>query len=118
MSTWHCVKHCGACCQLDPVDRPELPDHLTATELDLYQSLIGFDGWCIHFDQVTRECQIYDQRPDFCRVRPDTFERMFGIAPEELNEFAIECCREQIEGVYGDRSLESIRFEQAIDQRL
>jgi hypothetical protein len=39
---------------------------------------------------------------------------MFGIEPAELNDFAIACCREQIEGVYGERSLESIRFEQAI----
>jgi hypothetical protein len=114
MATWHCVKNCGACCHLDPNERPELPDYLTPAELALYQSLIGSDGWCIHFDHTTRECQIYDERPDFCRVRADTFARMFGIEPAELNDFAIACCREQIEGVYGERSLESIRFEQAI----
>jgi hypothetical protein len=39
---------------------------------------------------------------------------MYGIEPEELNDFAIDCCREQIEGVYGDRSLEIIRFNQAV----
>ncbi|MEO0521169.1 MAG: YkgJ family cysteine cluster protein, partial [Cyanobacteria bacterium P01_A01_bin.116] len=23
MATWQCVKNCGACCQLDPADRPD-----------------------------------------------------------------------------------------------
>jgi uncharacterized protein len=114
MATWHCMKHCGACCHLDPGDRPEMPDYLEEDELALYLSLVGPDGWCIHFDQNTRECQIYNERPDFCRVQANTFERMFGIEPEELNDFAIDCCREQIEGVYGDRSLESLRFEREI----
>jgi uncharacterized protein len=114
MTTWQCVKNCGACCQLDPGDRPDLPEYLGGEELSLYLSLVGEDGWCIHFNQITRECGVYEDRPDFCRVQPDTFSRMFGIEPEELNGFAIDCCREQIEGVYGDRSLESICFEQAI----
>jgi uncharacterized protein len=114
MATWQCIKNCGACCQLDPGDRPDLPEYLDGDGLALYLSLVGEDGWCIHFNQNTRECGVYEDRPNFCRVQPDTFSRMFGIEPEELNEFAIDCCREQIEGVYGDRSLESIRFEQAI----
>jgi uncharacterized protein len=107
MATWHCVKNCGACCHLDPADRPELPDYLTAAELDLYHSFTGPDGWCIHFDHTTRECRIYNERPNFCRVQADTFAQMFGIEPVELNDFAIACCREQIEGVYGERSLKA-----------
>lgn len=114
MATWQCVKNCGACCHLDPSDRPELDEYLEPDELALYLSLVGEDGWCIHFNQDTRECQVYEKRPNFCRVRADTFGQMFGIEPEELNDFAIECCREQIEGVYGDRSLESLRFEREI----
>jgi hypothetical protein len=39
---------------------------------------------------------------------------MYNIEPEELNDFAIDCCGEQIEGVYGDRSLEMLRFNQAV----
>jgi uncharacterized protein len=114
MATWKCIQNCGACCHLDPGDRPDLPEYLTGDELALYLSLVGEDGWCIHFEQATRKCQIYDDRPSFCQVRPETFSKMFGIEPDELNDFAIECCRDQIEGVYGDRSLESIRFEQAV----
>ena len=114
MATWQCVKQCGACCQLDPGDRPDLEAYLSEDELALYLSLIGPDGWCIHFDSENRECQIYPDRPSFCRVEADSFERMFGIQPEELNDFAIECCRQQIEGVYGDRSLELMRFNRAV----
>jgi uncharacterized protein len=114
MATWQCVKQCGACCNLDPSDRPELADYLTTEELQTYLSLVGADGWCIHFDQDSRECKIYDSRPRFCRVQADTFQDMFGIQPEDLNDFAIDCCRQQIEAVYGDRSLEILRFDQAI----
>jgi uncharacterized protein len=104
------MKHCGACCHLDPSDRPELETYLSAAELSQYLGMVGPDGWCIHFDGTTRQCSIYDDRPSFCRVRPDTFSRMFGIEPADLNDFALQCCQEQIEAVYGDRSLESLRF--------
>lgn len=114
MATWQCVKQCGACCNLDPADRPDLEDYLGPEELSLYLSMVGEDGWCIHYDQTTRECTIYADRPRFCRVQADVFEDLYGIAPEELNDFAIDCCIEQIEGVYGDRSLELLRFEREI----
>jgi uncharacterized protein len=114
MATWQCVKQCGACCHLDPTERPDLDEYLTPEELHLYLSLVGEDGWCIHFDPDARECRVYENRPRFCRVEPETFYDMFGVDPEELNDFAIECCREQIEAVHGDRSLEMIRFNQAV----
>lgn len=114
MATWRCVKHCGACCHLDPSDRPELEAYLTPDELQLYMSLVGEDGWCINFDPTERECRIYDNRPRFCRVEATVFHDLYGIAPDELNEFAIDCCRQQIEGVYGDRSLEMMRFDREI----
>jgi hypothetical protein len=47
-------------------------------------------------------------------VESEAFQDMYGIQAEELNDFAIECCRQQIQGVYGDRSLEILRFEQAV----
>ncbi|NJO40444.1 MAG: YkgJ family cysteine cluster protein [Cyanobacteria bacterium RU_5_0] len=114
MATWRCVKQCGACCHLAPGDRPDLDDYLTPTELDLYLSLVGQDGWCIHFNHDTRECCIYPDRPRFCRVEPDVFHDLYGVKPEELNDFAIDCCRQQIEGVYGDRSLEMLRFDREV----
>jgi uncharacterized protein len=114
MANWCCVQQCGACCHLDPAERPEVQDYLTPEEWAHYLSLVGADGWCIHFDGVTRRCRIYKERPQFCRVQPDVFQRLYGVEPEELNEFAIACCREQIDAVYGDRSLESLRFEREI----
>ena len=88
--------------------------YLTPEEWEQYLSLVGADGWCIHFDADHRRCKIYADRPQFCRVQPDVFQRMYGVAPEDLNDFAIACCRQQIDAVYGDRSLESIRFEREI----
>lgn len=108
------MKQCGACCNLDPSDRPDLEDYLTPDELALYLSMVGHDGWCVNYDSFNRECRIYEERPRFCRVTPETFERLYGIEPEELDEFAIACCHEQIEGVYGDRSLELLRFDREV----
>lgn len=106
MATWQCIKGCGACCQLDPSDRPDLGEYLTDEELAHYLSLIGEDRWCINFDHQTRECRIYDNRPRFCRVQPDIFQQMYGIETAEFNDFAIDCCCQQIEGVYGKDSQE------------
>jgi hypothetical protein len=47
-------------------------------------------------------------------VEAEVFQDMYEIEPEELNDFAIDCCRQQIEGVYGDRSLEMLRFDKAV----
>ena len=114
MATWQCIQGCGACCNLDPSDRPELENYLTTEDLDLYLSLVGEDGWCLNYDAELRECRIYEDRPRFCRVRPDTFGRMFGVRPEDFNDFAIDCCCQQIEGVYGEESLELMRYNHAV----
>jgi Fe-S-cluster containining protein len=114
MATWRCVKYCGACCHLDPSDRPDLEDYLAPDELTQYLSMVGEGGWCIHFDHETRECQIYADRPRFCRVQDDVFQDLYGVAPEDLNDFAIDCCRQQIDAVYGDRSLEMLKFDREV----
>ncbi len=114
MATWRCVKQCGACCNLDPADRPDLAEYLSPEELTLYLSMVGEEGWCVNFDRVTRECRIYADRPRFCRVQAEVFQDMFGVNPADLDEFAIDCCRQQIEGVYGDRSLEMLRFDHEV----
>ena len=53
MGIWRCVKHCGACCHLDPADRPNLEDYLSAEELEVYLSMVGEGGWCVNFDRAT-----------------------------------------------------------------
>ena len=114
MATWRCVKHCGACCQLDPADRPDLADYLSPAELEQYLSMVGEEGWCIYFDRTKRECRIYEQRPRFCRVQVDTFKIMYGVEAEEFDDFAIDCCHQQIEGVYGENSQEMQRYNQEV----
>ncbi len=114
MATWQCIQSCGACCFLAPADRPDLEEYLTADQLDAYLSLVGSDGWCINYDKTNRTCTIYDDRPDFCRVTPETFTAMFGVDPEDLDEFAIACCQEHIRDIYGDPSAELNRFNQSI----
>ncbi|NJO60705.1 MAG: YkgJ family cysteine cluster protein [Richelia sp. RM2_1_2] len=114
MATWQCVKQCGACCYLEPAERPDLEEYLSSQELAEYLSMVGEDGWCINYDHGQRECSIYAERPRFCRVEPEVFKDLFGIESEELNDFAIECCHQQIESIYGDRSLEMLRFDRAV----
>ncbi|MFM7470235.1 MAG: YkgJ family cysteine cluster protein [Nodosilinea sp.] len=115
MATWQCVKNCGACCFLAPEERPELENYLTPAQIDQYMGLVGPEGWCIHYDPGQRLCTIYDHRPDFCRVTPQTFKVMFNIEAEELNDFAIACCQEHIGDIYGEDSLEMDRFNQTVD---
>jgi Fe-S-cluster containining protein len=113
MAHWQCIRGCGACCHLDPRDRPDLDQYLDPESLAHYLSLVGEGGWCIHFDPEERTCRIYDDRPWFCRVQADTFGALYGIDPEELNDFAIACCHNQIDGVYGNDSPERLRFHEA-----
>jgi hypothetical protein len=114
MTTWQCVHSCGACCFLAPDDRPDLAKYLTPEQLSHYLSLVGADGWCINYDKKTRICRIYDSRPDFCRVTPATFEAMFGVPANTLDDFAIACCQEHIKDIYGEQSTELARFNQTV----
>ncbi|ERN39774.1 putative Fe-S-cluster oxidoreductase [Rubidibacter lacunae KORDI 51-2] len=110
MATWQCMTHCGACCYLSPEERPDLGDYLTAAELAQYRSLVGTDGWCVHFDRADRTCKIYADRPSFCRVSPEGFRRMFAIASEDFQAFAIDCCYQHIGDIFGPDSSEWQRY--------
>ncbi len=110
MAIWQCIHQCGACCNLTPADRPQLADYLTPTELEQYLGMVGKEGWCIHYDHGDRRCLIYESRPRFCRVSPETFKAMFDVEATEFDEFAIACCQAQITGVYGRRSEELKRY--------
>ncbi|MEM1366803.1 MAG: YkgJ family cysteine cluster protein [Cyanobacteria bacterium P01_H01_bin.15] len=114
MKSWRCLENCGACCHLEPNERPQLAEYLTDAELTHYFSLVGADGWCIHYDQASRRCQIYADRPDFCRVEPEGFERRFAVEPADFDEFAIDCCLQQIGGVYGPASPEMRNYERTV----
>lgn len=75
-----------------------LPDPV---EYDLYMSMANDDGWCKHYDKDNRACTIYTDRPRFCRVETDTFGSMYGVDPEDMDDFCSACCNEQITDVYG-----------------
>ena len=111
---WRCISGCGACCRLDPGERHEAIEALSPDQQELYLSMVGPDGWCIHFDTGSSSCRIYADRPSFCRV--DNLAALFDVPPEEANGFAIDCCRQQIRCEHGGRGMVMKRFEQAIRQ--
>ncbi len=110
---WHCQERCGACCYLQPTERPDLAEYLTPDEFDRYRSMVGADGWCRHYDRASRRCRIYEQRPEFCRVSAANFERLYGVDPEEFDEFAVNCCLEHIADSFGPESPEFERYSRA-----
>ena len=105
---WQCISQCGACCRLAPEERAEALEALNEEDQATYLSMVGSDGWCIHFDSGGRRCRIYDDRPKFCRV--SCLDQLFDIEPDQLDVFAIGCCQQQIRSVYGGRSKELRRF--------
>ena len=105
---WQCISQCGACCRLAPEERAEALEALNEEDQATYLSMVGNDGWCIHFDSGGRRCRIYDDRPKFCRV--SCLDQLFDIEPDQLDVFAIGCCQQQIRSVYGGRSKELRRF--------
>ena len=75
---WACIKDCGACCKLGPLDsRPDLKSYLSPEDYERYVSMIGPDDWCVNFDKKSRMCKIYDTRPEFCRVEVARFTRIY-----------------------------------------
>ena len=109
---WSCMDQCGACCRLAPDERPEAVAALDPLQQEQYLSMVGDDGWCIHFDSGSRRCRIYESRPDFCRV--SSLCGLFGVEPDQADVFAISCCRQQIRSVHGGRSRELRKFERLI----
>tara|TARA_B100000029_G_scaffold484913_1_gene537668 strand:+ start:192 stop:566 length:375 start_codon:yes stop_codon:yes gene_type:complete len=106
---WSCITNCGACCFLAPDQRLEAIEQLESSDARTYMRMVGPDGWCVHFDTGSRRCRIYDERPDFCKVK--NLPKLFNVDENKLGPFAIKCCRQQIKSVYGKRSLEIRRFE-------
>ena len=89
-------------------------DRLSALSEDdqaTYLSMVGPDGWCIHYDSGGRRCRIYEQRPGFCRV--SELGQLFSVDEDQLDSFATACCRQQIRSTYGGRSQTLRRFNRA-----
>lgn len=112
MEHWRCISGCGACCRLDPALRGEALEALSEEQRALYLSMVGPDGWCVHFDTGGRRCRIYDRRPDFCRV--ENLMRLFGAEGEDADALAISCCTQQIRSEDGGRGRVMRRFRRAV----
>ncbi|KAL0344587.1 UNVERIFIED_CONTAM: hypothetical protein Sradi_4290000 [Sesamum radiatum] len=95
---WQCVQNCGACCKLDKGPTFPSPDEIfdDPSDIQLYESLVGEDGWCIHYDKSSRKCSIYAERPYFCRVEPEVFDRLYGIDKKK-----VQGLQEELTMLYG-----------------
>ncbi|KAL2481479.1 hypothetical protein Adt_34445 [Abeliophyllum distichum] len=113
---WQCVQNCGACCKLDKGPAFPYPEEIfeDPSDVELYKSLIGPDGWCIHYEKSTRKCSIYADRPYFCRVEPGIFEELYGIDKKKFQKEACSSCVDTIKAVYGLQSKELDNFNHAI----
>lgn len=109
---WQCIGGCGACCRLDPAQRPEALDALSPAQRQTYLAMVGEDGWCIHYDSGGRRCRIYAGRPDFCQVA--NLIGLFGAESSDGDALAIACCLQQIRSEYGGRSRVMKRFLRAL----
>ncbi len=109
---WNCIKHCGACCKLDPVARISALQALSKEQQDLYLSMAGQDGWCKYYDKSSHKCTIYKDRPFFCKV--ENLDKIFNISVKNKSTFAIKCCKEQIRDIYGGRSKVMKRYSLSI----
>ncbi|KAJ8899875.1 hypothetical protein K2173_019578 [Erythroxylum novogranatense] len=111
-TNWRCVEGCGACCKLAKGPAFTTPEEIFTdpSDIELYNSLIGPDGWCKHFDKSSRKCSIYPDRPYFCRVEPEVFSSLYGIEEKKFDKEACSCCRDTIKSVYGYRSKELENF--------
>ena len=109
--SWQCIHQCGACCRLCPEERGEALAALSENQRTKYLSMVGDDGWCIHYDSGGQRCTIYSDRPDFCRV--SELGALFDIPTDDIDSFAIACCRQQIRATHGGRSGVMRRFNRA-----
>ncbi|KAK3006716.1 LOW QUALITY PROTEIN: hypothetical protein RJ639_017813 [Escallonia herrerae] len=139
---WQCVQGCGACCKLDKGPTFPSPEEVfdDPSDIQLYKSLIGPDGWCVNYEKETRTCAIYagdffpvlhkvivsmhqtlmgafcyiQDRPYFCRVEPEIFQDLYGIDKKKFNKEACNCCVDTIKAIYGSQSQELDKFNHAI----
>ncbi|KAK2455088.1 zinc/iron-chelating domain protein [Trifolium repens] len=114
--SWQCVEGCGACCKLQKGPSYPSPEEIFTdpSDVELYNSLIGEDGWCIHYEKSTRKCSIYSERPYFCRAEPEVFQSLFGVKEKNFNKEACSFCRDSIKSIYGYNSKELSNFDKSI----
>ena len=111
-NNWTCIENCGACCKLAPQERIEALSVLDLDQQKKYLELVLPDGWCKYFDKSNKKCKVYEARPNFCNVK--YLSKLFFINQQNIDEFAIKCCKQQIKHIYGTRSKTMKRFTRSI----
>ena len=112
MNSWSCIKNCGACCYFDLTERDDLSNILSSNDIALINSMTTKDGWCKHLDKSNRKCKIYDSRPHFCRV--NEFSTSFKGYLQNGDKFLIDCCKQHISSIYGNKSTQMKVFKTAV----
>ena len=81
MSNFECDK-CGLCCQ-------------QLSKSELYSSLDRGDGVCRHFDETTKLCKIYANRPIICNV-DEIYDRFLNkkISRKAFHDLNYAVCRQ------------------------
>ncbi|XP_021831376.1 uncharacterized protein LOC110771387 isoform X2 [Prunus avium] len=104
--TWQGIEGCGACCKLEKGPSFATPEEIfnNPTDIELYRSMVGADGWCVNFDKGTRKCLIYNE----------VFQSLYGINEKKFNKEACRSCRDTIKSVYGPHSKELVNFNSAV----
>ena len=115
MKSWCCMKNCGACCNLDLSERTELTNKLSSDDMNLIKSMAGSDGWCKYLDKRDKKCLIYENRPYFCRV--DKFSIAFDEYLKNGDKFLIDCCKQHISSIYGNKSKQMKDFKISISKK-
>ena len=112
MKSWICIENCGACCKFDLSERYDLSNKLSIEDITLINSMTSKDGWCKYLDRQNKKCMIYENRPHFCQV--NKFSNSFADYKKKGDEFLINCCKQHISSIYGNKSEEMKRYKLAI----
>ena len=111
---WKCIRNCGACCRLAPLERLEALESLTPSQEMKYLMMVGEDGWCIHYDRGSQSCKIYQDRPDFCKV--SNLKQFFDLGAKGADASASSYCRQHIRAVYGGKSKVMRKFQREVSK--
>ena len=115
MKSWSCIENCGACCKFDLTERDDLTTKLSTQDMILINSMTSKDGWCKYLDRKNKKCLIYEKRPSFCRV--NEFSTSFKGYLKNGDKFLIDCCKQHISSIYGNKSEQMQKFKKNISKK-
>ena len=115
MKSWICIENCEACCKFDLPEREDLSNKLNKADIELINSMTSKDGWCKYLDRKNRKCNIYENRPHFCRV--NEFSTSFKEYRKHGDKFLIDCCTQHISSIFGSKSKQMKVFKNTVSKK-